>query len=332
MREERMVKTAIADLLVSVNAFAPFRYINRDKLLVLMYHRFSAGEEFGKTSAETFERHLEYLVRNYNVSSLSDAVKILGEGRELPARTAVMTVDDGYRDFYDIAYPALKRYGVSATFYTVTDFIDGTCWIWTDIARYITLNTKKDALSFRIREKAIDKKLNGPETRIKAAASVNAELKKLPDSEKDSVLKDFASAMGVSVPETPTQEFGPISWDEARQMERDGMDIGSHTVTHPILTNIDDDRLAVELDLSLEVVRDRLQKDIVNFCYPNGTFSTREQDAARKAGYYSAVTTEADLCVAGEDRFLIPRVAAEPEMYRFVQATSGFDAIKAKIR
>ncbi|MEK7855863.1 MAG: hypothetical protein AAB288_07225, partial [Acidobacteriota bacterium] len=89
-----MDKTRLAGLLVRANAFAPFRYFNRTKLPVLMYHRFSESEEFGKTSRRNLRQHLVYLTKHYKVVSLTEAVSSLVQGRSLPVRSAVITIDD----------------------------------------------------------------------------------------------------------------------------------------------------------------------------------------------------------------------------------------------
>lgn len=326
-----MNKAAIANMLVSVNAFAPFRFLNRSKLPILTYHRFSEREEFGKTSAKALETHLEYLAKNYRVLSLSDAVRYLQDGEPLPAGAAVITIDDGYLDFYRHAFPVLKKFGMPATFYVVTNFVDGKCWIWTDKARYILSKTADETLSFEIGNENIERRLTDRRSRFNAAAAVNAELKKLPDEKKDDVLIELAKVMKVEIPDLPPPEFAAINWDQARELSAGGIDIGSHTANHPLLTNVDAERLGSELKISRLKIQDELQYDNVNFCYPNGNVSTRESDAVESAGYASAVTTEIRLCENNDNRFLLPRLDAEPEMHRFIQATSGFDRMKKAI-
>ncbi len=327
-----MDRASPANFLVRVNAFAPFRFLNRGKLPVVMYHRFSQAEEFGKTSLSVFENHLDYLTRCYKVISLNDAISHLGSGSLLPPRSVVITIDDGYRDFYEIAFPVLRQRGLPATLYAVTDFVDQKCWIWTDIARFILTQTVRERINLEIEGKLIERHLGNLASRLSAAGSVNTELKKLGDGEKDRILAAFAKAMGVEVPDIPPSEFDSITWDKAREMEKAGIDIGSHTATHPILTNVDEQRLESELMISRTAVQEKLQKDAVHFCYPNGNVSRRERDAAEKAGYASAVTTEIRLCENGEDTFLLPRIDAEPELHRLVQATSGFDRIRSSLR
>lgn len=327
-----MSKAGLANFLVRTNAFAPFRWLNSVKLPVLMYHRFSENDEYGKTSRKTFETHLNYLTRNYNVIALGEAVSRLNSDGEFPPRSVVITVDDGYRDFYEIAFPVLKKLSVPATLYVVTDFIEGNRWIWTDKARFISLQTKRENVSFSINGKVIDRKFEGTESRLIAAGAINTELKKLSDEAKDELLLDLSLELGVEIPELPPDELGPLNWEQAKMMEGNRIDIGSHTVSHPILTNTEGDRLASELERSRVVIQDRMQKENVHFCYPNGNVGKRERDAAEAAGYASAVTTEIRLCENKDDKFLIPRIDAEPDLHRFVQATSGFDRFKSRIR
>ncbi|MGB7208701.1 MAG: polysaccharide deacetylase family protein [Pyrinomonadaceae bacterium] len=323
-----MLKIKVLKFLARSNAFAPIRFLNRHKVPILMYHRFSRDEEFGKTSWATFESHLSYLTRHYKIISLDELIEYRRKGEPVPPRSAAITIDDGYRDFYDIAFPVLKKFNVPATLYVVTGFVDGKSWIWTDKARYILGQTSAERCDLMVGSKKIELGLSYVESRLKAAGSMNAELKKMLGDEKDSILLDIASQMEVTVPDLPTDEFKAIGWGEAREMQETDIEIGSHTANHPILTNMDEVSLADELRVSKLMLEDKLQKQTVHFCYPNGNVSKRERDAAEKTGYESAVTTELRLCENGDDPFLLSRIDAESEMHRFVQATSGFDQIK----
>ena len=271
-----MSKAAIANLLLRARAFALFRYLNRAKLPVLMYHRFSQTEEYGKTSRNTLEAHLKYLTRHYKVISLREAVARISDGGRMPEGAAVITVDDGYRDFYEVAFPLFKQFEVPATLYVVTDFIGGKCWIWTDVARFIVTRSEKDKIDLSIGERTIKRNLDGLESRLSAAAEVNSELKKLPDDRKDEILTAIAGSMSVTVPTLPPTNYAPLDWEKARELQANGIDIGSHTVSHPILTNVDSPRLAAEIQTSKAEIKDKLQKEEVHFCYPNGNASERE--------------------------------------------------------
>jgi len=324
-----MIKTAAAGILTKLNAFAPVRYLNRGKLLILMYHRFSDGEEEGKTSKRVFERHLAYLRRHYHPLSLSEAVERFSE-YNLPARSVVLTVDDGYGDFFDVAVPVLRKFDFPATIYVVTDFVGQNGWIWTDKTRFLLSKADKGRFEFDSGEDRFEFELNGGSSRRAAAGSINSVLKRLNDEDKELKIRDIADKVRIALPETPPAAFAPLTWDKVDELTKNGIEIGSHTASHPILTNVGDERLKKELQDSYSAVAPFSNGRVPHFCYPNGNVSQRERDAVKAAGFASAVTTEIRLCNNKEDIYLLPRIDADPEMHRFVQATSGFDSMKPR--
>lgn len=295
-----------------------------------MYHRFSLAEETLKTSRQTFIKHLEYLTKHYKIISLADFADCLKNKKPLPPNAAVVTIDDGYEDAYRIAFPVLKKFNVPATLFTVTDFLDKKCWIWTDKARFILLNTKAATVDFEIDNKKISAEFNGKNSRLNAAGKINNLLKKIPDAEKNVQIKIFAEKMKVEIPANPPAEFAPIDWEQAREMDKSFVKIESHTTTHPILTKTDDDQLEFELAASRRKLEEILQRKMRIFCYPNGDCGERERKAVEAAGYECAVSTELRLCAANENIFALPRVDTDAEMRRFVQSTSGFDELKRR--
>ncbi|MGD9588157.1 MAG: polysaccharide deacetylase family protein [Pyrinomonadaceae bacterium] len=327
-----MIKGVAVDFLQKLNAFAPARFLNRNKLLILMYHRFSSGEEIGKTSAALFERHLVYLKLHYNPISLSEAVTRYIANEPVPPRSVVLTVDDGYADFFDVAFPLLTKYEFPATIYVVTDFVGQKAWIWTDKMRFVFLAAPKGPVEVSVGTDRFEFDLEGKTSRFAAAGKVNSTLKRLPDDVKEAQISEIADSLKVQLPESPPAEFGPLTFDQLEELSKSRIEIGSHTVSHPILTNVDEQRLKDELEKSRSVVEPLASNGMVHFCYPNGNVSDRERDAAKAADFASAVTTEIRLCNNEDDLFRLPRIDAEPEMGRFVQATSGFDRLKPNVR
>ena len=319
-----MLKKHILNLMVKTNAFAPFRFLNRAKVPILMYHRFSQTDNFNATSAETLTKHLEYLTKHYKIIPLSELVAKLKNNEPIAPNTAVITIDDGYDDVFKIAFPIFKKFNAPATLFVVTDFLDGKIWIWTDKARYLLYQTKLDEFNFE----NLEIKLSDKNSRLNAATKINSKLKKLSNAERDAKIYELAKIVEVELPNLPPKEFAPISWERAREMDKNGVNIESHTVTHPILTNISETDLEFELAKSREVLAEKLQREVKIFCYPNGNVSPRESEAVSQANYDCAVTTEIRLATAQDKLFLLPRIDAEPEMPRFIQATSGFDNLK----
>lgn len=314
--------------MVKTNAFAPFRFLNRSKVPILMYHRFSRDDNFNATSVETLTKHLEYLTKYYQIIPLSDLSEKIKNNEPVAPNSAVITIDDGYDDAFEIAYPLFKKFNAPATLFVVTDFLDGKIWIWTDKARYLLFNTKLTEFTFEIGAKTFEIKLTDKNSRLNFATKINSELKKLSNAERDEKINELTEIAQVELSELPPKEFSPISWDQAREMDKNGVAIESHTVTHPILTNISEADLSFELTKSREVLQEKLNREVKIFCYPNGNVASRESQAVSQANYDCAVTTEIRLSTATDNLFLLPRIDAEPDMTRFIQATSGFDNLK----
>jgi peptidoglycan/xylan/chitin deacetylase (PgdA/CDA1 family) len=93
---------------------------------ILCYHQFTAGRsrDLMVMPRDSFAQQMEYLKNNnYHVISLADLQSFLAASTPIPPRSVVITVDDGFRSGYDIAYPILKSHGFKATFFVYTDFV-----------------------------------------------------------------------------------------------------------------------------------------------------------------------------------------------------------------
>lgn len=311
-------------------AFAPFRWANRGNILILMYHRF--GESNTKISAQEFELHLEYLKKNHRVLPLSETVEYLREGKTLPPNSVVITIDDGYKDAYEIAFPLLKKFGFPATIYAITDFSSAKLWLWTDLMRYVLLNTKENSVKIEFDETdKVEADLTDETKRLETATRLNSRLKKLPNEQKDGKIKEIADILQVEIPALPPADFAPMNWTEAREMDAENISIESHTVTHPILTNISAEKLEFEMQTSKKRLEEILERRVEHFCYPNGSFNENVRNAAENAGYKSATTTNYGFNNQQTDKFLLNRIDAQSAIENFAQSASGFEDLKQRI-
>lgn len=331
------MKRTVLNLMQMTGAFAPFRRANRDKALILTYHRFSEGDSEAATSARAFSAQLRYLRSHYTILPLSAMCRALAEGSPLPPSPAAITIDDGYRDAYEIAFPLLRKYEAPATLFVVTDFIDRRTWLWTDKLRFLTFNAPEGRREVALPGLTVSVDLGGRSSRLAAADRVNSALKALPDGAKEDALKRVAGQFRVELPAAPPEEFGPVTWDEAREMDAAGVEIGSHTVTHPILTRVEGDRLSFELRQSRARLGEVLGREVDLFCYPNGDCDPGVRAEVARAGYLSAVTTEPGLNETRSnggslDLFALKRVHTAPDLAHFVQSTSGFEQVKDRLR
>ena len=327
------MKKKLLKTIHKLGGFTPFHLLNRDKILILMYHRFSPEISPHKVSAAEFEAHLEYLKKNNRVLSLSEVLIYLQNDKALPPNTVVITIDDGYADTYKTAFPILKKFGFPATLFAVTDFLDGKCWLWTDFMRYVLTRTKENFCSFEFENyDKIETELAGELQRSDTAGRINSRLKLLPDEQKEVKIKQIAEALKVEIPVLPNLEYAPISWEQAREMDAENLKVESHTATHPILTNITQTRLDFELQTSKKRLENVLNRTVENFCYPNGTLNETVWQSVRNNNYKCAVTTNYGFNEKRVNPYLLNRISAQNDIADFAQSVSGFEAIKEKFR
>jgi len=330
-----LIKQSLLNLMRMSGAFDVMRHVSRRSALILTYHRFSADErpdDDGMTSARQFAEQLEYLKAHYNVVPLSRLVEPIIAREPLPHRLAAITIDDGYRDAYEVAYPLLRRYGVTASLFVVTEFADRRAWIWTDKSRFLAQQAARGRLTTKIGESELRFELNGAGSRRDASERVNSIIKRLPDELKEEALERLSRELGVTIPRTPPEEFGSVTWDQAREMDANGVEIGSHTLTHPILTNIGGARLRRELCDSKSRLEEVLGRRVDLFCYPNGDNDERVQCEVARAGYSAAVTVVNGLNQSGDDPLTLRRIHTERDLAHFLQSISGFEQLKYHVR
>jgi peptidoglycan/xylan/chitin deacetylase (PgdA/CDA1 family) len=331
IRTGSWMKQRVLRLMQAAGGFAPFRLVNRSKVVIITYHRFAANDAPISTRVSTFAEQLDYLQDHYRVIALSELADYLQKGREVPPGLAVITVDDGYRDFYELAFPMLRRRGLPATLFVVSGFVDGETWLWTDKLRYLTQKTESRIFDAAIFEAAIHgrrftSQVSG--SRLEASARISAVLKSLPDESKDLAIKRIADSLGVELPERAPEQYAALSWDQIKEIAAAGIEIGSHTTTHPILVRVDRDRVRQELGGSKARLESVIGRKIDLFCYPNGDWNSDVRSEVARAGYRCAVTTESGLNGVGSDPMTLKRVPAEHDIAHFAQSTSGFELIK----
>src|SRR5262245_37608747 len=322
MRRSGLMKGTILNLLRITGAFAPFRWSHRHQALVITYHRFSECEGGAPISARAFAEQVRYLAAHYTLVPLSRLAGCLGK-REIPPRLAAITIDDGYRDAYEIAFPILRKHRAPATVFVVTEFVDGTKWLWTDKPRYLTARAAPQALEIGIGDHNLKLELNGSASRAVAATLINAALKPLSEEARDASIKRLAHELKASLPERPPAEYAAINWGQAREMADAGVEIGSHTLTHPILTGLSDDRLREEVSRSRDRIQTALGRKVETFCYPNGDHDLRTQREVAGAGYRLAVTTDVGLNNKLSDPLALRRIHGDYDLARFAKNTCG---------
>lgn len=323
------MKQALVSLMHSAGLFAPFRVANRGKALIVMYHRFCENDDGLSTPVRSFIQQLDYLTEHYRIVPLSELAGYLARGSPVPPGLAVITIDDGYRDAYEIAFPILRQRNVPATLFVVTDFVDRKCWLWTDKLRYLTAHAEPRVFEAAINGRALRLELNGSPARMNAAQLINSQLKRMTDDAKDEAIERLGLILGVELPALPPPELSGLTREQVREMDSGGIEIGSHTVTHPILTRISVERLRHELCDSRSRLAAVLGHNVELLGYPNGDHNLLVRQHAARAGYKCAVTADYGLNHGHSNPLALQRIHTEQNFAQFVKNTSGFDEFRS---
>ena len=318
------VKRIIRTSLNASGAVKAIRRLKRRNLRILMYHRFSPD-------TKTLVEQCEHMRRYYQPVSLTSISESLETGRPLPHNSIAITIDDGYRDFFLYAYSVFLEYQIPVTVFLVSDFLDEKLWLWWDQIEYAFQQTSEMSISLpwpngEIQQLALDTQ----EQKLQASILIVDALTAMENTERLKLIGLIPNLLGVELPASPPPEVSPLRWSEVREMRRAGVEFGAHTKTHPILSRIfDADAIREEIEGSKLRIENQLGEPVLHFSYPNGKVADINKqvvDAAKRAGFRTAVTSERGLDVADADPFLLRRVGVEP-----VGATLYFQELLAGI-
>jgi len=304
------IKTIISNLLYHSRYYGllgKFAAPDEPRLIIVMYHdfvrhdiRLSDPMQHGKPSDRHLEAQLKMLKKHFRVMALEDAIVEIREKGKLTEPTASITLDDGYISSYEIAYPILKRLGLTATIYLPTDWIDGTCSMWWIILKQlvsdcniaeIDIHTVDSLLGTDLTEK-MGQKGDETEKRKLFLETVEAILRDHPGTELDDVFAELNKLLR-NGNKTTNREFTPITWDQAAEMSANGIRIGAHTCTHTNMKYLNPEAAEWEIAESKRIIEERIGHEVTGFAYPYGfDFDAFENITAslKKHGFLYAVT------------------------------------------
>ena len=247
-----------------VGVFRLFRWLNRNRLIILTYHSvlpstsdIDRSESRNVVDEDMFAWQMRYLAKRYRCLRLEEAVERLRGDRSLPPYSVVVTFDDGFRNNLRYALPILRRTGVPATVFLTTGHIGrGTQLLWTE---------------------RVGRLLRAAKVSEEPARQVMKRLKSLPSRQRDTAIHELEVELGGvagerdQAAEPDADRYTFLTWSEACELVRGGITIGSHTVEHPIMSSLDEGRRNVEVVESKQEIERHLGMPCTLFSYPNGT-------------------------------------------------------------
>ncbi|MDC8786167.1 polysaccharide deacetylase family protein [Paucibacter sp. hw1] len=251
--------------------------------------------------AQRFEQICAWLKCWFQVLPLDEAGRLLAEGR-LPSRACCITFDDGYADNHEVALPILQKQGLCATFFIATGFLNGGR-MWNDTVIESIRHCRQQHLDFG---NFGSYGLSGPAERRGAIEAIIGKIKYLPVEQRLAITEELLARCGVQL--DARLMMAP---DGVRLLRDAGMQIGAHTVSHPILASTPPDAAREEILSSKRFLEDLLSQDCTLFAYPNGKpgrdYLPEHVTMVRELGFKTAVSTAWGASGVGADPLQLQR-------------------------
>lgn len=253
-----------------------FRYWNRNKIPIIMYHGITNSDinRWTQVRVSEFQKQIKYISKKYYPISLHNAIANI-DNRMIVKKSIVITFDDGFKNNRTEAFPILESYNVPATIFITTSFIEKNApycgFIWTDYIYTLLMTTGFDSIDFT--DYGLCKfDLSNNEKRIEAQSRICHYFKKCKNDKKEKIIASLTSKLLNNIDNNIYKTLRGLNWDEVRNMDANPLiSFGAHTINHVILTNVRHDIMLKEIISSKNIISNQLGHPIRTFAYPNGT-------------------------------------------------------------
>ena len=294
-----------------------FRWSQGDSVLVAMYHDVlplgfpEDNPLFGMTvTVDEFDWQVTFFGKYFSPISFQQFSDWYFHGAKLPRNPVLITFDDGHANNLRYALPVLKRHRVNAVCFVLTGDMGRCQKTWYEDAYFRLMFSSVHSWCLRDGER---RPLETFEQRVAACSRFFNLCRTLPELEQRAELASLRGQLPLSSMEEEFQErFTFLSADEVRTLAATGTEIGSHTVSHPILATVGLDRARRELAESKSQLEHAMERTVRPFAYPFGAsgfdFQARDEALVRENGYTLAFASQGGFVTRSSNRFALPRV------------------------
>lgn len=241
-------------------------------------------------SCDSFEWLLDELARHYRFIGLDE----LDVDRAGDKPALAVTFDDGYRDFYEHAFPILARKGIPATVFVITDLVGTPVAPFHD-RFYLSLSSWWRRHSQADLPGLLARAGIGPEdgSGARLGRRLHGIFRSLLTGLGRPQLERLLAVLSAEIDAPPADDdrFRLMSWEMLAEVQAEGITVGSHTRSHVLLPNESPQRVRDEVRGSLAELHRRLGPGPRYLSYPDGRFDAGSVRAVATAGYRGAFTT-----------------------------------------
>ena len=295
--------------------------------VVLLYHRVAdlpVDPLLLSVTPAHFEEHLQVIARiatPLSLRSLSDSL----QSRTVTKHGVVVTFDDGAADNLHNAKPLLERYNIPATVFVATEYAKGEREFWWDelerifltpgkLPAELSINIDGKKSSWNITPDFSDARwnvldTNTPTSRHQVYKELGESLRLMSTAERFAIIADLRQWSGLD--HEPRESHRALSIDEIRQLASGGLvEIGAHTVTHPVLSAIPADKQEEEIKQSKLRLEEILDQPVESFAYPYGTrddYNRVSVDLVKQMSFKCACSNFTGVVQPGTPPYELPR-------------------------
>ena len=298
----RLLKRSLLHVARSISDPSP-------KFIILVYHRVLREAGFNPLSTiislKSFERQLDCVAKRYPMISLREAAAQVSAGKAKRKTQVILTFDDGYRDNCQIAYPVLRKKGLPAAFFISTDHIgsERPPWDWETILR---IEGNAGVVSIDIGGDT--KKRENSETQLDFAFRIFRAMKSASKADLARVINYLRANAPL---EGDLRSDSCMDWNEVSMLIQNGMEIGSHGLSHRSLARLARGEAADEISRSKDIIESRTGQACRYFSFPFGSALDYNEELigiVRACGYSACLLNVHGYNRLSEGLFLLKRI------------------------
>ena len=285
---------------------------------IINYHRVGDDSDIflNKLDTQTFERELHYIEERFKILPLNELSQHLEAGAPGGNSFAAITFDDGYKDNFTQALPILRKHGIKAAFFPITDVLDRESMLWVDEVRYMIHQSDEKEIWWNEKHVSLD-------SPVEKETAVNQIVSSLRSRETRDGLNKLRESCGCKAPHVLIESLY-MSWEEVKEISEEEHLIGSHTLSHPDLTLLSLAETREEVVNSKKRLEKKLGVEVNSFAYPFGASNEETEELIESSGYRCGLGAEPGLVRKNPDIYNLRRVPARKNYQVFKAYMNGY--------
>lgn len=314
-----IIKKAVNLFLYFTGVYFIFnRLFIKNGVYILFYHRLSDATKQKRVASsavsyQNFDKQLDFLSKNYKIVSMDEVPSLLRSSSKLSEEYMVITFDDGYRDNLTYGSDIFSKYNLRPTIYLTVNCIENQTLLWFDIVNDIVFSSKKSVITLKVGQDLITKKIDSHYRKSVLLRILKSYMKRISTEDKLKYIDYMISEFDVSI-DMKTDLM--LTWDQSLELLSQKVVIGSHTMTHPILSRSKLQDAEIEISEPKRIIEEKLDAKVEHFAYPNGHTSDFNDEIKKivSSHYATSVTTITGINKPGCDMYELKRIYVGSDM------------------